>query len=309
MEKLNFEQFKEEVKNKIKDFLPEDFKNASIKTGIVKKNNGLKLTELQIFNENSNICPAIYLEPFYKIYQSDGDLETVLKKMVQIRLNNDVNSIFDTELVLNFEKVKGSIIPCLLRKDWNEQLLAEKPYKTVADLAITYRMLLVETNINNIASIPITNDLMNVWHVDIDTLHELALQNMSELLPSTLQSISSAIEEEFRRSNMGDGQEVTDVVAPKGDVMYVLSNKQRLYGAAAVLDKEIMQKILDRFGENFYIIPSSINECIILTSSLAMSVKEATDLIKVVNATHVVVDERLSDHLYRYSAKDGLTSI
>ena len=307
--KMRFEQFTEEVVNKIREFLPESFANASVELQTVTKNNDLKLTGLTIRCADNNICPTIYLEQFYDKYQSGEDMGKILSNIADVRVRNEVKNGFDVEQITDFERVKDMIVPRLIGKEWNKSLLEQRPHKIVADLAVTYHIMLKQ-DIDGTASAPITYALMQGWGVDVDTLHELALRNMPVLLPSTFQSMSSVLSEMiYKDMDDEDAERLLADMVPQDDLMFVLSNKQKVNGAAALLDKDIMQKIVEKFGEDFYILPSSIHECIIVSADADMDTSQLTAMIQEVNAGQVAPDERLSDHPYRYTLEDGLLSI
>ena len=56
MSKLTFDEFKETVKNEVKEFLPENFHTADIKLKVFEKNNNVKLTGL-IIESDCNMSP------------------------------------------------------------------------------------------------------------------------------------------------------------------------------------------------------------------------------------------------------------
>lgn len=46
--------------------------------------------------------------------------------------------------------------------------------------------------------------------------------------------------------------------------MYVLTNKDKHYGAAYMFDKEVMSRIAEEMGGDIVVLPSSIHESILL---------------------------------------------
>ncbi len=302
MKKMKFEQFTEEVVRKIREFLPESFANASVELQSVVKNNDLKLTGLTIRSMESNICPTIYLEQFYDEYKNGTDMRRILTNIADVRVRNEVKDVFDVTQITVFENVKNEITPRLMSKKWNEDMLESRPHKLIADLAVTYHIMLKQ-DINGTASVPVTNALMDSWGVDTDTLHELALRNMPKLIPSTFQSMSEVLSDMLGEND--DAEDILAGVSSQDDVMFVLSNEKKMYGAAALLDKVIMQKITDNF-ESFYILPSSVHECLIVRSSADMDVNMLTAMVRDVNIGQVAVEDRLSNHVYRYTAEEGL---
>lgn len=49
--------------------------------------------------------------------------------------------------------------------------------------------------------------------------------------------------------------------------MVTVTNMAQHYGSSAILDKEVMAKIAEAFGEDLYIIPDSIHNCVVVPKS------------------------------------------
>ena len=299
MEKMMFEQFADEVVNKVREFLPESFARATVELQSVVKNNDLKLTGILIRNAETNVCPTIYLEAFYDEYKSGEDMGHILSEIADFRMRNEVKDRFDVDQVTDFERVRGKLVPRLVRKKWNREFLEERPHRIVADLAVTYHIFLSQE-----ASVPVTDAMIERWGVDADALYDIALNNMPRLLPSTFEPMSAVIGGLIEDLEEGFPAEM----APLDDFMYILTNEQKLHGAAALLDEQMMKSVLDRFGEGFYILPSSVHEVIIIKADETTDVNTLTMMVQEVNETQVAPADRLSDHAYRYSAEEGLVS-
>lgn len=301
MEKMSFDVFTKAVVEKIREYLPESFANASVELQTVVKNNDLKLTGLTIRSADSNISPTIYLEQFFEKYQAGEDMNEVLETIADIRLRNELKETFDVGQITDFDRVRGKIVPRLIGKEWNRELLAIRPHKIIADLAVTYHIMMGR-DFSGVASAPITNALMESWGVDVDTLHDLAIQNMPKLLPSTFQTMSSVL-----ASMMGeDAEELLSAMPPADEAMFILSNEQKINGAAALLDKEIMKTVIERIGKEFFVLPSSIHECIIVPATADMDVSTLVSMVREVNQSQVAPDERLSSSVYVYTEDGGL---
>ena len=87
------------------------------------------------------------------------------------------------------------------------------------------------------------------------------------------------------------------------DTMYVLTNDTKVNGAAAILNDDIRQEIAEKVGD-FYMLPSSIHETLIIPKDAGMEFKELEQMVQEVNQTQVAPGERLSDHVYEYDAKE-----
>ena len=75
------------------------------------------------------------------------------------------------------------------------------------------------------------------------------------------------------------------------------------YGAAAILYENQLEGIGAYLEENYYVLPSSIHEVIIVPESVVPGRKELDLLVADVNETQVDAEERLSDHAYYYDCQ------
>ena len=292
---MRFEEFADIVVEKIREYLPETFAEASVELKTVIKNNDLKLTGITIRREESNICPTIYLEQYFKAYEAGEEMDKILEDIADVRVKTDVKDSFDVEQITEFERVKGMIIPRLVSKEQNSVALAERPYSLLADLAVTYHILLLD---RRSASTPVTNDLMKVWGIETEELHELAVRNMTRLIPGTFRGMSVVM------NALCGGK--TDVLDPENEMLFVLSNEGGWYGAAAVLDDKIMKSVVERVGEEFYVLPSSVHELLVVPVNMGMEVGQLKEMVTSINASEVALEEQLSDNVYRYSTEKGL---
>ena len=313
MEKMRFEEFTNAVVEKIREYLPVSFANASVDLQTVTKNNDVKLTGLVIRSGDSNICPTIYLEQFFQNYNNGEEMGDVLADIADIRLRNEVGNRFDTEQITDFAQVRDKIVPRLIGLKWNRELLEKRPHTIMDDLAVTYHVVL-EQDFDGTASVPVTNELMEAWDTSTATLHELAIQNMPRLLPSTFQTMSSVIGSLFTEDlpegmNAEEAEQIMSEMMPQNETMFILSNKTKIYGAAAILDREIMETVTERIGSDFYILPSSVHELLVIPANAGMDTSTLSDMVKEVNATQVSPDERLEDHVYSYDPINGLYSV
>ena len=74
---MNYEIFKEVVKEKFMDYMPEKFKGMELVAEPVEKVN-VTLDGIILREEGRNISPTIYINDMYKKYQECGDLEETL---------------------------------------------------------------------------------------------------------------------------------------------------------------------------------------------------------------------------------------
>ena len=82
----------------------------------------------------------------------------------------------------------------------------------------------------------------------------------------------------------------------------IISNTDLYYGAAAVLDTDVLSKVSEAFGENLHILPSDIHGCTLIAES-EKSESEVQDLQYMSNILATLPAERLSDSVYYFDNK------
>jgi hypothetical protein len=90
----------------------------------------------------------------------------------------------------------------------------------------------------------------------------------------------------------------------KSEDMYILTNSKGINGATCLLYPEVLQQIAEELNSDFYILPSSIHEVILVIDHGNISKMSLKEMVCDVNQTQVAEDEVLSDQVYYYSRKD-----
>lgn len=288
----SFEEFIEEIRNNILDYLPEEYEDADVDIREVYKNNNVALTGLMVHPENgNNISPTIYLDDYYKKYQNGTNMNGVLEDMADIIVSNTTNVNIDTELFTNWENIKERIYPRLSAIKGNEEYLKNKVYTPVDDLAVTYYILVDESPVN-IASVTVTNNLFENYNISKEEMHEKAFDNMHTRYPAKVESIV----EQLAKVLPPEETEVMRNEVP----LYVVSNEKGMNGAVEILDPHTMDLIKETLGNQEYLaIPSSVHEFLIMPMEESGSFREMAAMIQTVNQTAVSKEEILSDHPYK----------
>ncbi len=308
MEKLTFDLFKQYVVENIKDFLPESFENFKVSVHEVIKNNDTKLSGLTIRPEETGIAPTLYLEDFFKEYESGKSLDYVLDHIAEIYAKASENGIGAetkeiVDQLVDYEAVKEKILPRLVNREFNEERLKTIPYTEYdSDLAVTYHVDLGDSEDGQM-SVQVSNEMLAKYGVSIEELHATAIENMKKTTPATFKSMAETLAgimipcfEDMTEEEKEEAISQLDMPDPG---MYVLCNDRKSFGAAAVLDTETMEDILDKCGE-YFILPSSIHEVLIVPKKHDMELSSLEAMVQEVNATQVAPNEVLSDHVYEY---------
>lgn len=289
---MTYVQFIEAIEKKIKKEVTEE-KRVSIHTNM--KNNGVKKRGIMITEEGINISPTIYLEEYYKQFlcgrTQDAIVKDILELYEKIRFQD---SWKDGEKLKEYDQIKDKIVYRVIGRAANQELLREVPYKEYQDLAIVYYVAL-EVDEYGIASMLVKNEHLKMWKIREEDLYYHACRNTQEIFPCEFMQMKKILEEllGFEEEEGPGGQ------------MYILSNEMRNYGAAALLYPDRLRMAGEVIGENYYILPSSVHEVILVAESEAPEKEELEALVKEMNETQVEEEEVLSNQVYYYDRKSG----
>lgn len=214
--------------------------------------------------------------------------------MTKETTDNSIISDFDISHFTKFEDAKDSIIFRLINYDLNRKKLENIPHLRYLEFAVTF-FYQIYSDEESTAGIHITNEHLKMWDVTTETLYETAGQNTPRLLPYSFDSMLNILKKMWKESE--------DLLPSPEDLslpLYVLTNNANRYGATCLLYDDLLENIKNELGEDYYILPSSIHELIILPASYVTSDEELDKMVQEVNATAVPENEILSDHAFRY---------
>lgn len=293
---MNFEEFKAWVKENITS---KDWKETSqVEISVVKKNNGVSKAGLSIREDEHDVSPLLYLDDYYIHYQNGELLENIIRN---IRADYDKKVQMAAVKIPNlqeFENIRGRVIYRLVNYEKNKEILEDCPHIRLYDLAVTFRWVARIDDVGVSTSL-ITNKQVKEWGVSVNDLVLAALQNTPRLFPAQI------IDMEEMLAGM-----VSFILYPSTIPMYILTNKQELNGASALLYGDILKDFANKKGADMYILPSSIHEVIMVPAD---RINDPTKLLSIVhdaNTTVVSIGDVLSDSVYYYDRKkDQITEI
>ena len=275
--------------------------NYRVKLNDVMKNNGVVLRGITLMQDDSNISPTIYLNPYYDAYENgDTTLGTVIDEVIDTYERNKINRSIDMKFFLNYETVRSRIIFKLINTEKNRELLRDVPYIPFHDLSIVFQCLVSEERFGN-ASILIHNVHLQLWKVNARELYECALENTPLLQGYELADMNTVLEEMKALGGIDD-EEIEDM--QQEVPMYVLSNKSRINGASCILYKDILKDFAMVVDKDLYVLPSSIHEVILLPSDGTQESEQLKEMVMEINQSQVEKEEVLSDSVYYYRRSD-----
>ena len=253
--------------------------DAQVRTELytVTKNNGTRRTGILFKQEDSNLAPTIYLEEFYQKYLKGQQVPDLADSICSIYQEIRVKKTCDCQNLFDFNHVKEHIVYKLIRRDANEELLKQIPYEPFLDLAVVYYIQIDNTRFGS-AAIQIRNEHLRYWRVEKEEIRRLAEKNIPRIYPVQIRQIVR--------------------------FMYVATNEQCSLGAAVMRYPDFREKVRGMIRGDFYILPSSIHEVILVPESFGLEPERMAEMVKEINQTGVAPEEVLSDSVYYFDGEE-----
>ena len=253
--------------------------------------------------------PTFYFNELYESYCDNQDMavciEQTAESMKSALIKGDAISCN-----VKISKIKKNVIAELVNPEIASPYLYNVPHREFLNLYIIYRWV-VNVDESGVYSGIIDNDLMNSVELTEDELYENALKNTRRIIIPQIKPFDTVVRKLLRR----DGRSEYEIRKFIGKIepderMWILTNKHHFRGSTTLLFSDFLDKVAQKVGDDFYIIPTSVNE------SMAVSVRSSLTPDKMLemlcdsnNAYFNDDDQMLSETIYYYSVKDKTLSV
>lgn len=289
---MNYQSFQDLIIEQLDEHIP-DPKKITIET--FRRINGQISDGLIIMQNDVNIAPTIYLAPYYSQYKNGRRFSDILSDILEAYEKNRPTLSIDNSFFTDFSKIREHLVFKLVNYQLNETLLEDVPHFRFLDLAVIFYFLLFAEPTGN-ASILIHNKHLAYWDTTPEEIFSIAKENTPRLLPHELHRMSDILP--------GEAQEMQNELS-----MYVLTTSNNLNGACCMLYPNVIKDFSARMDCDFYILPSSIHEIILLPTDDCDSIEQLSHMVNHINEIEVAEEDILSSHAYYYSRKDDCISM
>jgi len=293
---MTFEEFTQKMKHALQDYFGEELQ---IDAQNMQKNNGVELTGLIFMDPNNDIAVTVYLEGFYEEYENGKTMGETVRELIRIYEENRPAKTLNMDFFLDYEQVKTRLACRLVNRERNETLLSRAPYQPYLNLAVIACCILMGDEFG-CGCIVITQEHIERWKIEKERLFRDARENMPRILRPELMHIEELVEEESRTM-------LREQMEEKGGQIYILTNTQHFYGAAALLYPGLLEALSGTERRCFFLLPSSVHEVILLADTGQEEAARLGEIVREVNGTKYVSEEEyLSDDVYYYDGRSGM---
>ena len=197
----------------------------------------------------------------------------------------------DIKKMVDWEEIKRFLYPILLPA---ESVVREKDIsKSFLDLEVCIAIRFTGTS----EPVRVTKETLVKWNISEWQLYEQAMKNMLGKKP-----VFCSVEELVERM-------VGIKMERKERQIMILTNDASRYGAVEMLNLSLLAEYAKERDRDLYILPTSIHEVMVIEAMQEVAGRELKSIVMSMNREEVSAEERLSDHVYYFSRKDGKISI
>lgn len=293
---MEYREFMEQIKKDLPEQLSGILEGAVVNTTQVDKLQGRSYEGLSIVPEGSMIGLTMDLQPYFQMFNDGMAYENIVEQIADRASGTYADRPAVTaESIGSYEAVKDKLMIQLIGREGNEGMLRTIPHHSIEDMEIVYRLRVQDTEMG-LASALVTNSMLGHYGITAEQLRQDAFASAVSHTPFEIKTMAEVLNELM-------GAEII----PQDELpMYVASNKERIHGAGVIAYPEFMEEAAKRLGGDFYILPSSIHEVILIPDTPDVSVLELQGIVQSVNVEQVAPEERLSNHIYHYDSKEKL---
>jgi len=196
---------------------------------------------------------------------------------------------------LTYEDVKKLVYTELIPHEGNEGKLAIAPHESFMDLEAVFRLDLKDI-VRPGATALVTNGMLQQLGVSDWTFQNECREAARLNRPGVLQPLAAVL--------FGMSADMDSPAGMEAPPIFVASTEGMVQGASAVTYAYFLRDAAERIGGDFFLLPSSIHEMLLVPDTGTMSVQELETMVRTINDMEVAPEEHLSNHVYHYDARE-----
>lgn len=296
---MEYEKFKEQFVEDLKERLEAGGEKFSVDLNAVQKMNQ-NYEAVTVKPEDAIIGVNLNMTEIYERYDRGMSYDTLVSEVAEKadRALHD-RPDFNLEALQDYDQMKEKLSMEVVSAERNADLLEKVPHKNMEDMAVVYRFVL-DSDSEGRGSILVTNQLMDNYGITAEQLHADALQYAPVMRPAVIQTMAETLLEMM-------GPEAKDMIPVlPDDPLFVATVPDKIQGAGVLAYQDFMEQAAERVGGDFFILPSSIHEILLVRDDGTFDINHLEDMVKQVNETEVAPEDLLTDSVYHYDSKEKI---
>lgn len=282
---MNYSEFKKFVEENVNKYLPKNYDGQSMKVTSINKADGV-YDGIFLSNEDKlSVSPIFRLDFLYEKYVKGSNENHLLKDFIQkyfdymkeeSQFTQDIKDVFQ-----DWKAVKAHLGFTLENKENYLQKSNVGLYTELFDMVKVYKLFF--DNGDTIGTAQLNQSLLDMWNISLQELDRIATENMKKMFPAKMAPLDTILSSE---------SSLPVLVLTAGDA----------FSAAAGLYEDQLEKYREKVQEDFYLLPSSKYEFLVIPKSV-MNEEEAFEMLQHGNEHAVEKEDLLSRNLYAFTEK------
>lgn len=292
---MDKEKFYEAVIEAMKNEIPEAFKQqVIIDVREINKTNDDKKMAVSVRLSPTGIAPMLYLDDFYEAYQDGESVEDIAGHILCMVAEAGMNAPAFETLSMDYENIADKLVMQMVEGDRNRERLRELVYRPIDNGMVMIPYIELGHDEQGCYRTAVTKDMAFEFDYDVDRLLDQAFANMIEQNEPNFYEMGNVDMILFNDVEGLNPMNADFTVEPDG-MMYILTNRLRDGGASVLYYPGMQERIGELLGRNYYALPSSRHEVIILPDRGDHRPEDLKEIVKEANRTVVSTQDVLSD--------------
>ena len=296
---MDYSIFRKHILRQTQAWIAETNAGYTVKISTVTENYKDRDVLCMIPDEQStyHIEGRVYLDVLYEEFLKELKLDSICTKAQEWLLE---------AIRYNESAGREKVVMTFAEAEETKDLLATYPHRMFHGFAIVYR---IHTDRKREYSCFITNKIAQKLGLTEEELYENAFRNTKKYNPPIIQTIGESCYEMMKNSAIDkEIRENLPESLKEDDSMYVIRNQSGMNGAIYLVYENVIEKLAERVGADFYFMPSTIYDM------YAVPVKkdEPVDMgliLEESKAPDVSRVEKLSEQVYYYDYREKMLSL
>lgn len=293
----NIKDYAKEVAAHVKEYLPEELSDCTVKVLEVRKGQTM-VSEILVRKEGVSFSPLLPVSQFFNDNVNEEDAAMRIVDMVGKMYRED-HSLYSSYDIEDYNICSQKLFIRVYGR--KEKLPVPWPHKEIAFGLDAVCYIDTSENSDEGKTINVTSDMMDNWGKSFEEVFAAAAANMLQCASfRPMNDVLTEMNDEYVQSlpipeEMKMAMKDAYVNSLVQNPMHVLM--AGYYGAGAVAVPELLKNTL---GEGcYYIMPSSLYEVIVIPVGNE-TIEELMEIVNSVNNEAVSEEDQLSNRVYRY---------
>lgn len=293
---MDYEQFKATFAEDLKTNLQKQEIEVDVSEHYIEKLND-SYDALSVTPKGSSIGVNANLDEIFHAVERGRDYSEVLSGVTEsLKGSFEHMPKLQVSDLTNYAEMKNKLAMEVVSAERNAGMLQNVPHEQMEDIAVVYRLVL-DSSKDASSTVLVTNDLMDKFGITHEQLHNDAMKNAPLIRPAEIKGMEETLNE------MQGGP----VLEPDPDeILFVAGVPDQSHGAAVIAYPNFFEDAAEKLGGDYFIIPSSIHEVLLVKDTGEMNARDLEAMIKEVNATEVAPEDVLTDHAYHYDSREHI---